>query len=186
MQEEYKIPVLKRKLTKVKDNGDVEMSKADLNIAVIYLNQIENYIEKHGHKYLILLLLLMCLKGTTVNACELTEDERTLLQQTAIAEAGNQGVGGMAFVMQTIINRVESVDFPNSVQEVVYQDGQFDVANQNLKNIKITNNSRTALKYMDILQNRGQLYFEYNKYSNTWQSNNLEYLFTHLDHDFYK
>lgn len=135
---------------------------------------------------LLLLLLLLIIFGFKANAVELSEDERILIQQVAIAEANNQGVGGMAFVMQTILNRIENPDFPNTLYDVIYQKGQFDVADKNLEDIKTTNNSQTALEYAYILQNRGQLYFENNHgRSDTWHRNNLNYAFSHLDHDFY-
>jgi N-acetylmuramoyl-L-alanine amidase len=187
--EENKIPTYKRKLTKVNSDGDVEVRKADLNIAVIYLNQVEDYLEKHGHKYLTELIIIICLPCLTVNATELDDDEQVLIQQVAIAEAGNQGIGGMSFVIQTVLNRVESEQFPNDVESVIYQKGQFETATDDLKSIQITNNSTTALELVrsGILLNKGQLYFE-NTYGSTqtWHSKNLELIFTHLDHSFYK
>jgi len=43
----------------------------------------------------------------------------------AMAEAGNQPIDGMALVMQTVLNRVEDEDFPDTVYEVISQTGQF-------------------------------------------------------------
>jgi hypothetical protein len=89
--------------------------------------------------------------------------------------------------MQTICNRIESDKFPNTLKEVIYQSGQFECTKKNIENIKITNNSQCALEYKDILINAGQLYFENNHGNgNTWHQSNLEFLFEHLDHCFYK
>lgn len=41
------------------------------------------------------------------------------------AEAGNQGLKGMQLVADVILNRVDSGKFPNSIEEVIYQDHQF-------------------------------------------------------------
>jgi Ca2+/Na+ antiporter len=188
------IPALKRKLTKVKDNGDVTMSKADINIAIIYLHEIEEYLVKNGYVFKVIVFVLIAVttiasKSVTAYADELNEEEQILIQQLAIAEAESQGVGGMAFVMQTVLNRVEDEQFPNDVKSVIYQNGQFETATKGLQSIRTTNNSLTALKLINSgkLLNKGQLYFE-NNYgkAETWHSKNLELIFTHLDHSFYK
>lgn len=60
------------------------------------------------------------------NDCvEVTYEDAQCLMKIAQAEAGNQGVDGMALVMQTVLNRVEDDDFPNTVYEVISQKGQF-------------------------------------------------------------
>lgn len=45
------IPKLKKRLTRMKGNGDITMSKADTNVAIVYVHEIEEYLVKHGHKY---------------------------------------------------------------------------------------------------------------------------------------
>ena len=53
--------------------------------------------------------------------------ELELLAQLVEAEAGNQPFEGKCLVVDTILNRVESSDFPNTISEVIFQDGQFSV-----------------------------------------------------------
>lgn len=56
---------------------------------------------------------------------ELSIEDAQLLMRTAWAEAGNQGEDGIWLVMSTIINRVNDPDWPDTISDVVYQDGQF-------------------------------------------------------------
>lgn len=137
-------------------------------------------------------MLLFYLQPIEVKAqgsvISLTEEEQILLQQIALAEARDQGIGGMTFVMQTILNRVESEEFPDTVSEVVFEEGQFATVNDDLyKKYEVTENSRKALKLLSILRNRGQLYFEAPAdKTDTWHARNLTYVFECGDHIFYK
>lgn len=54
--------------------------------------------------------------------------EERLIQRIAYLEAGNHGVKGMGYVMQTIINRKHSKEFPNTVRKVIFERGQFTTA----------------------------------------------------------
>ena len=56
---------------------------------------------------------------------EVSYEDAQCLMKIAQAEAGNQSVDGMALVMQTVLNRVADDDFPDTVYEVIAQDGQF-------------------------------------------------------------
>lgn len=58
---------------------------------------------------------------------EIRLGEMELLAQLVEAEAGNQPFEGKCLVVDVILNRVESPDFPNSIEEVIFQDGQFSV-----------------------------------------------------------
>lgn len=147
-------------------------------------------------KFILLIVILSLLLPINVNAQEIeksrttqyefTEEESLVLQKIAIAEAQTEGIGGMAFVMQTILNRVESPDFPDTIYDVVSQNKQFTTfANGMYDNAQPTENSQKALDLLNILQNQGQLYFEVTC-DNSWQSRNLTYVFTHKSHTFYK
>ena len=57
---------------------------------------------------------------------EVSYKDAQMLMKIAQAEAGNQGVEGMAAVMRVVLNRVESENFPNSVKEVIIQPYQFE------------------------------------------------------------
>lgn len=57
---------------------------------------------------------------------EVSYEDAQCLMKIAEAEAGNQSVEGMALVMQTVLNRVEDEDFPDTVYGVISQPGQFE------------------------------------------------------------
>ena len=59
-----------------------------------------------------------------------TDHERDLLARVMMCEAGNQGPIGAALVGRVILNRVESESgrFPNDIESVIYQPGQFSTA----------------------------------------------------------
>lgn len=56
---------------------------------------------------------------------DIDEYEYYLLSHVVEAEAGNQGIDGKRLVVDVVFNRVMSDQFPNSVEEVLTQDGQF-------------------------------------------------------------
>ena len=57
-----------------------------------------------------------------------SEDDEDLLMRIAIAEAGNQGVKGMALIMRVVINRWQSGRYGETLKSVIYAQGQFYTA----------------------------------------------------------
>ncbi len=57
---------------------------------------------------------------------EVSYEDAQMLMKIAQAEAGNQGVEGMAAVMRVVLNRVSSPNYPDSVEEVITQPYQFE------------------------------------------------------------
>lgn len=132
------------------------------------------------------LAVLYLLKGFKVIAKESEAGEMVLLQQVALAEAGNQGIGGMAFVMQVIYNRVEDERFPDNITDVIMDEGQFaSVVDESYLKYEPTDNSRKAVELLDILQNQGALYFE-NPENSSWCERTKTKVFEYEDHTFYK
>ena len=58
---------------------------------------------------------------------EILLGEMELLAQLVEAEAGNQPFEGKCLIVDVVLNRVESPDFPNTITEVIFDDGQFSV-----------------------------------------------------------
>lgn len=56
----------------------------------------------------------------------LTEDEISLLEQIAYAEARGEGIKGMALVMNVVLNR--SAEWEKSIHDVIFAQGQFYTA----------------------------------------------------------
>lgn len=140
----------------------------------------------------------------TKNWCDIGEDTTTqvsfedaqILMKIAQSEAGVDGIDGMAAVMKVVLNRVESPDFPNTVEEVVTQstkldDGrvvyQFSPVDTGTY-FKTTPNLQTHLALAELekgsLDWLDALYFENAK--NSWQEKNKEYTCTIGHHKFYK
>ena len=57
-----------------------------------------------------------------------TEREIDLMAQLVWHEAGNQDMVGKMLVADTVLNRMESERFPNTVEEVIFQKGQYTTA----------------------------------------------------------
>lgn len=55
----------------------------------------------------------------------LTDDEKYLIYQITFLEAGNQSMEGQRAVVEVILNRVLSDEYPNTVEGVLSQSGQF-------------------------------------------------------------
>lgn len=62
-------------------------------------------------------------------ASPLLEDvkEIRLLAQLVHAEAGDQDLTGRRYVVDVVLNRIDSERFPNTLEEVIFQNNQFSV-----------------------------------------------------------
>ena len=94
---------------------------------------------------------------------EIRLGELELLALLVEAEAGNQPFEGKCLVVDCVLNRVESDNFPDSISEVIYQEGQFSVVkNGGLDKAgwTITESDYAAVMYeVELHQNRQVLYF---------------------------
>ena len=112
-----------------------------------------------------------------------------LLCKIAQAEAGNQSKETKKYIIKTVLNRVDSDLFPNTVEEVIYQDGQFSpVSNGTFDLNEPTQECWDALEEVEQSKDNayGCLYFESCSDGNSWQSRNLKYLFQSDAIRFYK
>lgn len=124
-----------------------------------------------------------------------TEDDKYLLAKIAMTEAGNQNIQTKTLVIMSVLNRVESEDFPDSIREVIFQNSngtyQFSPVMQGgrwwttepnedcYEAVKVVLESPTD--YSD-----GALYFESCEEEENWHSKNLTYLYQSQDLRFYK
>ena len=58
---------------------------------------------------------------------EIRFGEMELIAQLVMAEAGNQDLTGKRYVADVVLNRVDSDIFPDTVEEVIFQENQFSV-----------------------------------------------------------
>lgn len=61
-------------------------------------------------------------------AAAITKNERDLLAKATFLEAGNQSMTGQRAVVEVILNRVMDDNFPDTIEDVLYQPGQFTTA----------------------------------------------------------
>lgn len=74
--------------------------------------------------------LLLIFKPVTVFAYEdiegeIIEGQKSLLAVLVMAEAGNQDLDGKRLVVDVVLNRVRDPRFPDTIEEVIYEDNQF-------------------------------------------------------------
>lgn len=78
----------------------------------------------------------------------ITLDEFRLMCTTVYCEAGNQNIETQIMVALTILNRLNSEDFPNTVREVIYQDEQYAVTEwENFEDYGWTSSVEQAVTY---------------------------------------
>lgn len=116
------------------------------------------------------------------------EDEY-LLVKIAMAEAEGEDVDGKALVILTVLNRVSSNEFPDTIYDVIYQPSQFSpVGSGRFDAVEPSDECYQALNMVinGWDESQGALYFESCSEADNWHSRNLEHLFTHGRHRFYK
>lgn len=67
-----------------------------------------------------------------VYAYELSPEERELIARVTLAEAEGESELGKRLVIDTILNRVDHESFPDSVEEVIFQKGQYTTPSKRL------------------------------------------------------
>lgn len=132
-----------------------------------------------------------CLPQTTSSEeYTLTDEEFDYLCRCVEAEAGDQPYKGKCYVVDCILNRVDSNDFPNDVISVINQRKQFEVvSNGRIWKVEVTEETRQAVR--EELKNRKDyemLYFCMYPWFDNW----AEYMFPYPKdrpdncHHFYK
>ena len=110
----------------------------------------------------------------------LTAEECDLLEQIAYAEAKGEGVRGMVMVMNVVLNRVEAPGFGDTIEEVIFAEGQFYTAGMT-PNVSDECHEAMSLVLEGADFSQGALFF--NKYG---YRNGKEPLFQYLNHYFSK
>lgn len=116
-------------------------------------------------------------------------EEYQLLCQIVMAEAGGEGRKGMELVVGVIVNRTQCPSFPDSITEVIKQEGQFESYwKGTYQNKTVTEECKEAVNRVlsGTNETQGALYFESKQNTNQWHKENRIYLFTYGNHIFYK
>ena len=114
--------------------------------------------------------------------------DKEILMKIAVSEAEGESVKGKALVMLSVLNRVKSDEFPDTVSEVVFQDTQYSpVLDGRYYSIIPDDDCLSALELVESGwdESQGAMYFE-NYGADSWHSRNLEFLFQEGNHRFYK
>lgn len=118
-----------------------------------------------------------------------TEDEALMLVTLAMAEAEGEDTEGKALVILTVLNRVGSDSFPDTIEGVIFDPGQFSPVKPGHRYYTVEPNADCweALRMVENGwdESQGALYFRTVTNKSTWHSRNLEELFTHGNHIFY-
>ena len=81
---------------------------------------------------------------------QLTEEEIYLIAVITVNEAEGECEEGQRWVIDTILNRVDSPEFPNTVSEVIYQPSQFCASGSRMD--KVLSDERTIdMIYNEIM-----------------------------------
>lgn len=171
----------------LQDIMQVEEEKTHIQINIttpeptVYIVQQPEYETEH--------MLPTPMPETYTEPRTLTADEKEVLLQIAMAEAEGESTEGKAMVMAVVLNRTENEAFPDSVREVVFQEGQFAVMGDGGRYYTTTPNE-DCMAALELIESGwdesdGALYFESGD-EDGWHSRNTEYLFTLGGHRFYR
>ena len=130
------------------------------------------------------------------NRIVLDENDYDILCCIVEAEAGGEDYLGKKLVAEVVLNRGESAKFPNTVEEVVFQqeDGVYQfspVADGRFYRVTVSEETKQAVDaaLTGEDESRGALYFINRKYSSTkalwWFDNRCTPLFFYGGHEFF-
>lgn len=127
----------------------------------------------------------------------ITKKEIAMLERIVEAEASGEDMVGKILIANVIFNRMEDDTFPDTVKDVIFQrtNGEYQfspIADDRYWSVKISKGTKKAVeRALDGEDySKGALYFIAKKRTSTksakWFDNNLDWLFKHGGHEFYK
>lgn len=128
---------------------------------------------------------------TLIKSLDWGAEDAYILAKMAMAEAEGEDTEGKALVILVILNRVWSEQFPDTILGVVSQKNAFtSYSNGRYDRVEPDEDCMAALRLVESHwdESQGALYFERTpaEGESTWHSRNLEKLFIHGNHTFYK
>ena len=124
-----------------------------------------------------------------IQSMDFDADDAYRLEKIAMAESESEDTEGKALVMLVVLNRVWDARFPDTIEEVIMQDGAFTpVSNGRYDKVEPDADCMKAMELITVEhwdESQGALYFEKASDESTWHSRNLQKLFTHGAHAFY-
>lgn len=117
-----------------------------------------------------------------IGSMDWDSDDAYRLAKIAMAEAESEDTEGKALVMLVVLNRVWDDEFPDTIEEVIFQKGQFSpISNGRYDEVEPDEDCYRALQLIQTGgwdESHGATYFE-SKSVSTWHSENLTFLFKH-------
>lgn len=132
--------------------------------------------------------LYSCKEETINDTCLcISVEDAEILMKIAVLEDYTDDVS-QAYIMSIILNRVNSPEFPNTVKEVVEQEGQFlKLTDKRYLNAKPDVNSHFALAKIESREIETEfLFYESASVKNSWASRNREVALEYGGSRFYK
>lgn len=129
---------------------------------------------------IILGLILTLLLAIKVVAAPISDEDAELIAKTVQAEAGNQDFEGRRLVAAVVLNRVESPAFPNTVEGVLAQEGQFATYRALDKTEPTIHSAMATVIEINERSNNDVMFFRTSRYGTGTP------LFKHGDHYFSK
>lgn len=139
----------------------------------------------------------LSITGNKEGMISLTKKEIAMLERIVEAEATGEDMVGRILVVNVIMNRMADEEFPDTVEEVIFQrsgdEYQFSpISDKRYWSVEVSEKTekavQRALEGEDYSE--GALYFmarkRTKKSSARWFDDNLEWLFRHGGHEFYK
>lgn len=130
---------------------------------------------------------------TIVMSRDLDANDAYCLAKLAMAEAEGEDTEGKALVVMVVLNRVLNDDFPGTIEEVIMEEHcgvhQFSVTQEEGRWWKVEPDADCYEAVEMVMagwdESHGALYFE-SRSDSVWHQNNLDFLFQHGSHFFYK
>ena len=111
---EYKEPLAECETVIASQTNDDTATTLEMSAEDFYNRQLKEAVEIYKKS-----------QKSEQQAAGITVDERHLLACLVYAEAGNQDLNGKRLVVDTVLNRVDSDTFPDTVTDVIFQKNQF-------------------------------------------------------------
>ena len=98
-------------------------------------------------------------RSIVVRTKEIDFDDLYLLARLVESEAGNEGYETKMMVASVVMNRVADSRFPNTIKEVVYQNGQFEVTARKVTGVLMIDRepSLDSLRVANDILNKGSI-----------------------------
>jgi N-acetylmuramoyl-L-alanine amidase len=127
----------------------------------------------------------------------ITKEDVKMLERITQAEASGEDMVGKILIVNVILNRVASDEFPDTIKRVIFQNDDGDYQFSPVKSgkywdVKVSADTKKAVQ--KALEgedySKGSLYFMARKHANSqnakWFDKNLDRLFSHGGHEFFK